>query len=426
MKKVWLFLFFLPILVYGAEVKVDHLMDSLIESSDKWELSQTLLSDKYPGIFRSTDQSNNRLRYGYEQPQKLAFLKYLICELVVDFKDGKASEYTIGLYNRGDAGVIKKDFFDQLVKDVNMKLQEYAGDIQPTVEHLTLTGGTQQFIRTWVTPQADYQLRYALSNQSIPEFCMFVIYPSGKAPQNARQALKPKSAYRNLKANIQTDQAGNRFMLLPMVDQGAKGYCVAAVLERIMSYYGAEFDQHTMAQISETSAMYGTNLEKAIDRLDSIKNRLNLRITTFYRFWAFEKGGKDLYEFVLAYNRASAVTGQRPINLDGGMISLDQFQYPTFILARQTDRSARQKFISTIRQSINQGVPLCWAVMLFPDSPENTGAGGHLRIISGLSRDGKTIIYTDTWGAGHEKKFMAADHAFGITMRLFSVAPALK
>jgi hypothetical protein len=43
-----------------------------------------------------------------------------------------------------------------------------------------------------------------------------------------------------------------------MVDQGDKGYCVVASVERVMRYYGAAVDQHELAQVANSDAAIGT------------------------------------------------------------------------------------------------------------------------------------------------------------------------
>jgi hypothetical protein len=51
------------------------------------------------------------------------------------------------------------------------------------------------------------------------------------------------------------------------------------------------------------------------------------------------------------------------------------------------------------------------------------GQGGHLRLIIGYNTRTKEIIYSDTWGRGHEKKRMPIDNAFTMTRSLFSMEP---
>jgi hypothetical protein len=48
---------------------------------------------------------------------------------------------------------------------------------------------------------------------------------------------------------------------IPMVDQGEKGYCVVASLERVLRYYGAAVDQHELAQLANSDGNAGTSMD---------------------------------------------------------------------------------------------------------------------------------------------------------------------
>ena len=61
--------------------------------------------------------------------------------------------------------------------------------------------------------------------------------------------------------------------------------------------------------------------------------------------------------------------------------------------------------------------------------PENGQAarqrgGGHMRLIIGYNDIKKEIIFSDSWGAGHEKKRMAAADASAATMGLYLLQPS--
>ncbi len=49
---------------------------------------------------------------------------------------------------------------------------------------------------------------------------------------------------------------------LPMVNQGAKGYCVPATYERVLRYYGLSGDMNLLAMAGSTEAGGGTSVEK--------------------------------------------------------------------------------------------------------------------------------------------------------------------
>ena len=80
-----------------------------------------------------------------------------------------------------------------------------------------------------------------------------------------------------------------------------------------------------------------------------------------------------------------------------------------------------------VKENIDQGIPLVWSVVLgiVPENPELPQArGGHMRIIVGYNPKTNEILYTDSWGAGHELKWMSAADAWTITMELIVITPS--
>ena len=85
-----------------------------------------------------------------------------------------------------------------------------------------------------------------------------------------------------------------------------------------------------------------------------------------------------------------------------------------------------KKFSAGVRQQVNAGIPVFWGVTLgiYPErgvNPQSTG--GHMRLIIGYNDKKKEILYTDTWGEGHELKRMPEDWAFAITHDAFFLKP---
>ena len=46
-----------------------------------------------------------------------------------------------------------------------------------------------------------------------------------------------------------------------------------------------------------------------------------------------------------------------------------------------------------------------------------------MRLIIGYNAKNHTVIYSDSWGAGHERKTMAADNAYAITTGMMVLEP---
>ena len=85
------------------------------------------------------------------------------------------------------------------------------------------------------------------------------------------------------------------------------------------------------------------------------------------------------------------------------------------------------QFKNDISQHINLGVPLLWTVMVgkVKEEPDlrQKGAFGHMRMIIGYNPTQNEVLYSDTWGVGHELKRMALDDAWTITTGLYSAKP---
>ena len=53
-------------------------------------------------------------------------------------------------------------------------------------------------------------------------------------------------------------------------------------------------------------------------------------------------------------------------------------------------------------------------------------SGGHMRMVIGYNDRGNRLIFSDSWGAGHEFKSMDASEAYRATHGLFSMKPIVR
>ncbi|MBR5050606.1 MAG: hypothetical protein IKX75_04645, partial [Desulfovibrio sp.] len=67
---------------------------------------------------------------------------------------------------------------------------------------------------------------------------------------------------------------------IPMVDQGDKGYCVVATLERLIRYYGGEVSQHELAQLFNTADGGGTSIYLSHFVSDDVCRKYHLKQET--------------------------------------------------------------------------------------------------------------------------------------------------
>ena len=210
-----------------------------------------------------------------------------------------------------------------------------------------------------------------------------------------------------------------------MVDQGQKGYCVVASAERVLRYYGAEVDQHELAQIADSDGSKGTSPDAMFESMKKLTARFGVKTKSLYDW-----NVADFLKLLDEYNRATKRGKLAPeISLSGPIIDVgkcfDQMNPAIYQEVRLKKTADFGKFQREIQRSIDEGIPLLWSVRLgfVPEKDIPQASGGHMRLIIGYNTATKEIVYSDSWGMGHEQKRLPADEAWTITNGLYSLQP---
>ena len=348
--------------------------------------------------------------------------------------DGKPSGLRVSLYNRGDDGALSDEAFAARHAAAVKAVAELAGSegeefrrkTDPTKQDADVMG------RRWTAPGATYSLEWAAVRRGtdlVPaaEYLRLDVLPAGAAAGAAGAAQGGRRT--DPRSHVARGDDGTvELKDVPMVDQGQKGYCAAATVARIMGYYGYDFlDQHQIASWAKSDADRGTN-EKM---LDAIAGVLHDRYKLVYR----EVPGSvnDFFKIVEDYNKAAKRAKKPEVSLkpmpgtrviDAGAV-WRQFQPDVLREARTRNQTRNNLFFDNIRKSIDAGVPVIWSAMLglVPEDPPLPQAfGGHMRLIIGYNAKERTILYTDSWGARHERKSMKLEDAIMITTGLRTIA----
>ncbi len=328
-------------------------------------------------------------------------------EANIDFKNGRASKLVITLLTRGNSGEVSAGRFDEVFKATGRALGAKLG-VRPSPT--TVAG--RQVIKTtaylWTTAHTLALMEF---NTEAPkgkvEFLRLTFAPASARAELLNLAglgsnattLSRNSLTRFVKRDAGTGDV--EISGVPMRDQGAKGYCVAASCERLFRYLGQPTDMDEIAQVVKTDAERGTNPAIMYASLKKIDERYNMRLKLL---------------------KIPPRTSLGPVNISRVEI----------------ERAQRADLLKLIRENIDQGLPLLWAVLLDPTAtdgktadgspalipPGRPGMGlGHMRMIIGYNPKTNGVIYTDSWGAGHERKVMPLSIAEEMTDAVFSMAP---
>ena len=356
-------------------------------------------------------------------------------------EEEKVSRIELSLYNRGDARDYVMD-----VPTLKERIAAVAKVLAPTEkkanpEKTTLRNGGVQYRRRFDKAEpASGELAWGLSaadankNRTV-EYLRLTLTPKSEG-RVKRGGTTPKRAAgvagkKKIKDNVTKSPNGDVFIdNVPMVDQGQKGYCAAAVSERVLRYYGNQIDEHEIAQQAGTQADGGTSVDAMKRTVTAVGEKNGLG---FQSVVSMSAGVGDLEDEISRYNKAAKAEKKPELSLSqftrGHMIYVSEMReaMDKKVIYRMRQKDARlKKFSAGVRQQVNAGIPVFWGVTLgiYPErgvNPQSTG--GHMRLIIGYNDKKKEILYTDTWGEGHELKRMPEDWAFAITHDAFFLKP---
>ncbi|HEY5811078.1 MAG TPA: hypothetical protein VIT23_00300 [Terrimicrobiaceae bacterium] len=357
-------------------------------------------------------------------------------EAILCFQGGKLVEARLLYFNRGDSGALREDEFEELLASISTNLTELTG-VRPVDSGRDATNAVKAQGRSWKSPESKYFLEWSVTKGSqlrrIPfrsEFIRLTVRPSGSAvtpvgsaPRTSRDTVMQFAG----RDHVERSPGGDvKITDLPMVDQGEKGYCVVASVERVMRYYGASVDQHELAQIANSDAARGTSTTAMLTSLKKLTARLGVKVRSLYQ-WDL----RDFLKFIDDYNRATK-RGKlaSEIRLDDEVEDADAFfsqMKPEIYKEVRMKKSADfGRFKRDVQRSIEEGIPLLWAVrigLVREKELPPTAIGGHMRIIIGYNNATNEILYSDSWGMGHEEKRMPVDDAWTITNGLTCLQP---
>ena len=346
---------------------------------------------------------------------------------------------------------INRDEFVKLMKDVRAKLTQDGKKSPTQVAERTkkpIVQKSQTWPKTSIPTETTLTWNYSQVGTKTDTFEAGFVRLAVDGPERLAgrtggvSARRKASSARKIADNVVRDPRGDVFIdNVPMVDQGQKGYCAAATSERVLRYYGLQVDEHEIAQAAGTSAEGGTSPQELKQSVSAIGKRYNL--ATVVAYGDFQKSTKDRIEGLVreveGYNRAARKLKKDPIKEDvymrnqGGSImydpsALDEAMDPEVLKYMKTEGSQKSKytkFLKDVHDQVNKGIPMFWGVTLgiYPEPEIPQSAGGHMRLIIGYNDKKGEILYTDTWGAGHELKRMPAEWAWTITHCLMYMKP---
>lgn len=425
-------------------------ISSFVFNKDIWE---TKITDFAKNL------SHRKLRFKWQSAAKkglrsegygFRMLGVKAGECVIISHQGKEIKgVSLSLYNKGDDGRISVTSFNKLRNKLRDEITKKLSVKSRLVKRRgTVTTESDE----WKWEGSLYRLEGSKSVSGQPEFLRFRAMSQRTANRGESTASRS-----SLKANLRkVSKTGEVFIdNIPMVDQGAKGYCACATAARIYQYYGRTTDQHEIAQIAGSSALRGTSAAEMVAALKKVTRKLNSRVNIVYEypkgltaknddFRKFYSGYKSMIRDFNAYQQLAKrrkgksieIAGRKPYSkisskaMKSGDIGIS-FSYfaktcdPKLYRDVMMKKGSYSRFKNKVKEYIDQGIPICWGLRLgmFPEEGSEQLSGGHMRLIIGYNFKTDQLIYSDSWGAGHEKKTMDMGEAFSMTNVILVLPP---
>ena len=422
-------------IIHPTKAETKEMIDSKFIGMPESEFSA--LMDPY-GFEWTAETIHNSARVSpsfLNNKHKLSFNGLIASETLVNFKDGKVVNAQFMLYNKGDDGDLKgaskEGEFMSRVNAAKVNLDALCPDFKLAKEGKNLkkaSGATGRSSYFWVKDEMLFRLDFVANRDRNGKFLSADYIRLNIAAGNDKMTILDLDK-NDVQAVSQIDRIANVMHELdgtvwidgvPMVDQGQKGYCACASVARILNFYGRETDMHEIAKIAKSSGEGGTDPELLAKSLKDIatKFRLSLEPKGKYPF----ASQREYTKFIRDLQKEFKKRGEElPFSIEKAKLA------PMILDITSKNTGQRAIFDKAIIEAINKGRPMAWALQLGffaePDVPQ--ADGGHMRLIIGYRLDDKKklthIIYSDSWGKGHEKKEKAADEAFAVTCALWDL-----
>ena len=183
-------------------------------------------------------------------------------ELRIFAVEGRTARVDVFLVNKGDSAIGNKrrgDIRNELRRaraDVEKLFRESLGRPRKFPYG---TGTLRRQLPVW------QRGRYAIAIDSVDgEYLIVRIAPPEALASRRRSPEEQPKPLKNCSANVKRLENGDVFIAnVPMVDQGRKGYCVPATVERVMRYFGVSgVDMHQLAEKYKTGVGGSTRADR--------------------------------------------------------------------------------------------------------------------------------------------------------------------
>jgi hypothetical protein len=230
------------------------------------------------------------------------------------------------------------------------------------------------------------------------EYVAVRIVPPGEMDEGGAVERVPAAELREkLLARVERRPNGDVILRdLPMVDQGPKGFCVPATMERMLRYLGIPADMYLLAMAANTRPGGGTTINDLLWAVGDTVRRHGRRIQT--------------------------LSGRPEVNQISRWI---ESGLPV-LWAINTSRSVDQLINEHTRQRAGVTDWKAWndglkSARRDARKLQREATEGHVCLIVGFNRETGEIALSDSWGPGYEERWTTFEEASAISQGSMAV-----
>ncbi|MBL9116176.1 MAG: hypothetical protein JNJ83_14305 [Verrucomicrobiaceae bacterium] len=180
---------------------------------------------------------------------------------------------------------------------------------------------------------------------------------------------------------------------LPMVDQGPKGYCAPATVERAMRHLGLTADMYVLANAGGTKLGGGTSMRALFEGVGRYIRRKGRKFDE----WNGEMKIKELAKFI-----------DRGVPVIWGLSSTDEFNDTA------NKRTEQRKSVTNWAEWKTKVEAEAAASGLRPDDES-----AHVVLIIGYNKDTNEIAFSDSWGERYKERWISIPEAEKVSQKSF-------
>ena len=318
-------------------------------------------------------------RMGKEQMFATRFSRTLFGCPAVEIRlfavEGKLAKIDIFFLNKGDSVGKKRSSgdFRKMLHSCHHDLEKLLTSELGGSERVNFAGAAKKHqLPAWKLD------RYVLVVDYAPqEYLMLHIVPPealGRRGKSSGAALPSRQSYAE---HVKRNDRGDVFIAdVPMVDQGGKGYCVPATVERLARYYGVSgVDMHKLAEQANTKNSGGTYIRGMLRSIHRLLSSCGLEVRSV--------------------GKLKKSTIMRLVDRGTPLLWV-HYSTPEFGQRMRHSNAAR-----------GRATPEAWRKELRRQRLiKKSTKGAHIALIIGYNRDTGEIAITNSWGETHRLEWV--------------------